>query len=82
MNPSEAHRFVFTRDQIIFEQRKHEEEITRKQTYFLLQPYGSDAKPIPKPEKFWPLPGDKNVPEMTPEELTPEAWEQLDKRYN
>jgi hypothetical protein len=80
MTPSEAHFFVYAKDRILFEERKHEYELMRKQTYYLLQPYGSQKKPIPRPDRLMPFSWDKQI-KINLEDFSEARFAALEERY-
>lgn len=81
LTPGEAHFFIYTKDKIVFEERKHDYEVMRRQTRVLASPY-LKKNSNPTEEEFMPFSWDKGrVVSVIPELLTPEAWAAADARY-
>ncbi len=81
MSPLEAHFFMYTQDRIIFEQRKHEYEVMRLQTFHINRAHQDFKKGhIRKPSDLIPMPWDNDLPEfeINPENYTEDAFAALD----
>lgn len=81
--PAEAHFFIYTKDKIVFEERKHEYELVRLHAFYTLSPHFDKKKnTIKKPSDLLPFPWDqvKIVP-LNLEEYTEEAFKKLDEKY-
>ena len=75
MNKSEAHFFILTRDHIIFEERKHDFEVMRLQTFYQMSPYyGKKNKPR-KPSSLMPFSWDPVIKiDINPEDFNEDAF--------
>lgn len=86
MCPYQGHHFLYTMDRIIFDNRKHEYEVMRMQTFYLLQPHldlkkGNVTRPSDLMSFQWDAESIKKI-ELDPENFTEDSFAALDNLYN
>lgn len=82
LSPAEAHFFIYTRDRIIFEDRKHDYELMRHQTFLLLSPYLDSKSRIKKPSDLITFEWESNnQAQINPADFTEDAFQLAEKKY-
>lgn len=82
LTPKEGHYFLFTKDRIVYEQRKHDFEVMRLQTFHLMRPHMSKNSTINSPAKLMPFIWDKSpIVEINKDRYTEEEFKKLEAKY-
>lgn len=81
MNISEAHFFIYTQDNIVLQERKHDYEVMRKLAFKNSIPYQKENSTLTE-ERFMPFSWDKKkVVDIDPANFTEEKFLEAERRY-